>query len=120
MPRMATIPFADWRPDVALLDNQFSAVAENVYPGANAYVPVAALAAVTTAKMGGGTSGTPCGLTFIRTASGSFGIVGGTQQKLYRWSGTTWTDISRSGSSYNVASGDQWSFQQSGTKLLAA
>src|SRR5262245_21289771 len=119
MTKQTTIPFGERPPEGALLDNQFAVTVENVYPWANSYLPVPGLAPITTATMGGGTAGTPCGLTFIRTASGSYAIVGGTTQKLYRWSGTAWTDISRSGSSYNVATGDQWSFQQSGTKLVA-
>src|SRR5262245_7470721 len=119
MTKQTTIPFGERPPEGALLDNQFAVTVENVYPWANSYLPVPGLAPITTATMGGGTAGTPCGLTFIRTASGSYAIVGGTTQKLYRWGGTSWTDISRAGSSYNVATGDQWSFQQSGTKLVA-
>src|SRR5262245_566005 len=56
MPNMATIPFGDWRPDVALLDNQFANVAENVYPGANAYLPVKSLAAITANSLGAGSN----------------------------------------------------------------
>ena len=63
--------------------------------------------------------GTACGLTFARTASGSYVTYAGTQTKLFKWSGTWWTDVSRTGGNYNVASGDAWSFQQSGTKLVA-
>lgn len=48
------IPFGDWRPDVALLDNQFISVAENVLPGANTYLPMPGLSFVSTSTLGTG------------------------------------------------------------------
>lgn len=64
--------------------------------------------------------GTCVGLTIGRTASGSFVVFAGTATRLFKWNGLGWVDISRlTGGNYNVASGDRWSFQQSGTKMVA-
>ncbi len=60
------------------------------------------------------------GLTFARLAAGTFVTYAGTRTKLFKWTGTAWNDVSRiTGGAYNVAAGDQWTFQQSGTSLVA-
>lgn len=110
------ITFGDWRPDIALRDNQFAAIAENVFPGANSYVPWPSLTPITAQQL----PARCVGLTFARTATGSYVIFAGTAAKLYRWSGTAWVDVSRTaGGAYNVATGDRWSFAQFGTTLIA-
>lgn len=118
MPKV-TIPFAPWRPDVAHIDTQFALVAENVIPGPGHYHSFQGPAAATTAVL----SGTVCGLTFTRLSTGAYGIFAGTTTKLWKYnsaSGGSWTDVSRSsGGAYAVAAGDRWSFQQSGTQLVA-
>ena len=108
--------FGDWRPDIALVDNQFAAIAENVYPGANSYVPLPGPAPITTAQL----PAKCVGLTFARTLTGAYLIFAGTATKLYRWSGSAWVDISRTtGGAYNVAAGDRWTWAQFGQNLVA-
>lgn len=55
MPKVP-LRFGEWRPDVALFDNEFIGIAENVYAGLNSYEPFAGLAPVTTQSLltGGG------------------------------------------------------------------
>jgi hypothetical protein len=36
----ATLPFGEWRPDLALRDSEFAAEAENVLSGSNSYIPM--------------------------------------------------------------------------------
>jgi len=69
MPKQpAPIPFAEWRPDIALLDNSFAGIAENVYPTPNSYIPWPSLAPLTVDQL----PTLPArGLTFARTATGS-------------------------------------------------
>src|SRR5262245_3032440 len=47
MPQQRPLPFGEWRPDVALQDGQFAGIAENVFAGANSYLPMPSLAALT-------------------------------------------------------------------------
>jgi len=118
MPKQpAPIPFAEWRPDIALLDNSFAGIAENVYPTPNSYIPWPSLAPLTVDQL----PTLPArGLTFARTATGSYVIYAGSRTKLYRWSGVAWVDVSRtSGGDYNVAESDVWVFAQYGTRLHA-
>jgi len=110
------VQFGDWKPDIALVDNQFAAIAENVYPAANSYVPWEKLAPITTAQL----PAKCLGLTFARTLTGSYLIFAGTATHLYRWSGSAWVDISRTtDGAYSVAPGDRWTWAQFGQNLIA-
>lgn len=44
-----TVPFGEWRPDIATLDNEFVFDIENVVIGANSYMPFASLVPLATA-----------------------------------------------------------------------
>ena len=116
MPMAKTpLQFGEWRPDIALLDNQFAAIAENVYPAPNSYLPFLGLVPRTTPL-----PAPAKGLTFARTSSGAYVIYAGTATKLYKWSGTAWTDVSRAtGGAYAVADDALWSFAQFGDQLVA-
>lgn len=61
------------------------------------------------------------GLVLVRTSSGAFNIYAGTQTHLYKLDTTTtpfsWEDVSHA--TYDVPSGDRWSFTVYGTKLIA-
>jgi len=50
MPKV-TLPFGEWRPDLALLDNQFASEVENVFPGINSYKPMPSLLPFTTSLL---------------------------------------------------------------------
>lgn len=115
MPK-ASIDFAEWRPDLALVDASFASTAHNVFAGANSYLPFPGLAQLTSTPL----PGKACGLSFARTNVGVFRIYAGNQTDLFRWSGTGWTNLTRtSGGGYHVADGDLWRFRQNGTHLLA-
>jgi hypothetical protein len=116
MAQNTPIGLGEWAPDIALLDSSFSAIAENVYPGANSYLPFPGLTAVETSTL----SGTIVGLVFARTTTGSFAIFAASRTKLYKYSAGAWVDVTRlAGGDYNVAAGHSWSFAQFGTFLYA-
>ena len=110
------VEFGEWRPDIALLDTQFASEVENVFAGANSYLPFPSLQAF-------GITALPvpaCGLYAARTLSGEWKIYAGTPTKLYTWSLGGWVDVSRTvGGNYNVQPDDLWMFEQSGQKLVA-
>lgn len=106
------VPFAEWRPDLALLDNEFASVAENVFAGENSYLPFPGFAPQMTTAL----PANCIGLGSAQTSTGSWKIYAGTATKLYRYSGGAWVEA---GSGYSAASGDLWRFQQNGTKLVA-
>jgi len=115
MPRIA-VQFGEWRPDLALLDNQFASEIENVTAGANAYQPFKGLLAFAMTAL----SGRVCGLTAARKNDGTWKIYAGTTDKLYSWSLAGWVDVSRlAGGAYNVPDDALWSFAQFGTNLVA-
>jgi hypothetical protein len=117
MPKQMPMQFGEWRPDLALLDNQFAGEAMNVYPGGNSYLPWPSLISFTSAALPSPAKG----LTAVRRSDDTWGIYAGTATGLYRWAWAGWTDMSRtSGGAYHVpATGELWSFQQSGPNLVA-
>lgn len=111
------VPLGEWRPDLALLDNEFAADVENVFAGINSYMPVPDLL-----PMPGITPLTDpvVGMTSARTTDGIWKIYVGTRTKLYEWSRGEYIDVSRTaGGAYNVPVGELWSFAQFGTSLIA-
>jgi hypothetical protein len=121
MPKMP-VQWGEWRPDLATLDTQFASDVENVFPGTNSYLPVPELTsfsdvAVPPAPL----TGDVVGLTAARTLNGQWQVYGGTRTHLYKWGiSTGWVDVSRTtGGSYNVPSGEYWSFAQFGRFLVA-
>ena len=94
------LEFGEWRPDVALLDNKFATIAENVYAGVNSYEPFPGLAPITAEQL----PDTCVGLTFARETGGGFVLYAGTQTKLYKWSGLVWNDVSGA-ATFHVAVG---------------
>ena len=49
------LPFGEWRPDIALLDNEFASEAENVFAGVNSYKPFPRLEPIALASLMTGT-----------------------------------------------------------------
>jgi len=110
------LQFGEWRPDLALIDNQFAADVDNVFPAANSYKPIPSLQPFT-----GGTLPGLISVTAARKTTGEWAIYGGTTTKLYQFVFFTgWTDISRTvGGPYNVPAGEVWSFAPFGKYLYA-
>lgn len=107
------IPFAEWAPDIAELDAGVAAVARNVYPGANSYLPVNGPATYSQAL-----PAAPRGLALAEQQDGNFVVFAGTADKLYRLDTSTlaWTEV---GSGFSLPADEIWSFAQFGTKLIA-
>ena len=118
MPK-ATVPFGELRPDLALLDNQFANVADNVFPYSNTYRPIPSLVPFSTAMLP-----SPCmGLFSARKKDGTWRIYAGTATRLYEWSYAGWTDITNNttltGGNYHVTGGERWAFCEFGTTIIA-
>lgn len=114
------VEFGEWRPDVALLDTKFATEAFNVFAGVNSYLPFPSLKPMTTFVLGDPVTDPVCGFFSARTTSGQWKIYAGTKHHLWTWTPTGWTDLTRAaGGNYNVATGDLWMWEQSGTHVVA-
>jgi hypothetical protein len=112
----ATVPFGEWRPDIATLDTQFATVADNVFTDINSYKPVPSLLPFSDPLP----DSPICGLTSARALDGTWKIYAGTQTKLWRWALAGWTDVSRTvGGAYSVPTSELWSWAQFGQNLIA-
>jgi hypothetical protein len=101
---------------MAGVDTQVLLDAQNVLVGSRGYIPVPDLN-----EIGGDALPANCvGLCIARTTTGSIVVFAGTTTKLYKLSGTTWTDVSRLvGGNYAVPVGEYWQFAQYGDTLIA-
>lgn len=77
-----SVPFSEWRPDVATLDTEYATTVNNVFPGPNSYRPFQGHAAITTVSLSSGGNdtytkiflrmeGASSGTTFTDTAAGA-------------------------------------------------
>ena len=109
------VEFGEWRPDIAELDTKFASEVENVFAGANSYLPFPSLLPFGTAL-----PSNACGLYTARKLDGTWKVYAGTHTRLYTWTLAGWVDVSRTvGGNYNVAPGDLWMFEQTGQHLVA-
>ena len=97
---------------MALLDTKFAREVENVFAGANSYLPFPSLLPFSVR----GAARRLRALHARARLTGEWKIYAGTPTKLYALDRPTgWTDISRTvGGAYNVPPGDLWMFEQSG------
>ena len=110
------MPFAEWRPDIALLDNQFAGEAENVFAGANSYMPFPSLAPFTLTHL----PSAGCGLYSARTSDRRL-------ENLRRLRAPTVAGPDRLGrcqphqpaAPITWPTGDLWRFAQFGSMLVA-
>ena len=121
MPK-ATLPFGELRPDLALLDNQFANVADNVFPFSNTYKPIPSLLPLSLSQLP-----TPCmGLFGARKKDGTWQIYAGTATDLWMWSYAGWTKLTNTNTTqlpsgqYSLAAQERWVFCQFGTTVIAA
>lgn len=114
---MTTISFAEWRPDVADLNSNFTKDVMNVLCADGSYLPFPQLSPI------GGTalSDDPLGFFMARDDAGQYVIFAGTAAKLWRYDNTamSWVDISRTVGAYNATDIEPWSFAQYGTNVVA-
>jgi hypothetical protein len=109
--------FAAYEPDRAIFNPAVTTNILNVVPVQDGWGPMPQLVAYSQALPG------RCfGATYVRSNTGSFSVIAGTQQRLYRLNPATlaWDDISGSSAPYGVPDGDRWSFARFGPKLLAS
>lgn len=113
---MATIQFAEWRPDIADVDGAAAATATNVLAGQNCYLPMPAFSVYST----NGPATAPLGAFQAQSTDGSYVTFVGTSTKLYRLNPATlaFADVSKSGG-YGVTDGYGWDFTQFGNLVIA-
>jgi len=109
------IPFAEFAPDQPRLESGASGHVLNVVPlTAQSYGPLPALAPI------GAALAARCqGAASFRGPDGTILNVAGDANKLYRWDGTNWNDVSRIAGPYATAPEQGWSFAQFGGKVVA-
>lgn len=113
---MATVPFAEWRPDAAELNSQFTGDVNNVLCAAGSYLPFPAPSELT-----GALAAKPLGAFVARSLNGQVTVFVGTVEKLYVMDNTdlTWTDVSKTGATYNANDTARWDFEQFGEYVVA-
>lgn len=109
------IPFAEWRPDAAVLLDQYAAIASGCYPAPTGYRPFPGLGA--TAYLSALTARCQGGAAFVSPTDQSPAVVAGDATKLYKNNGTTATDCS--GATYTIDSTEFWEFADFGGQVLA-
>ncbi len=109
------IPVGPWAPDMPDFQNQGSTEALNVIPKAASYGPFPSFASISSAL------NARCqGAIFARKSDGSGVIFAGDATKLYRLSGVTFSDVSRTaGGAYATPADGGWSFVQFGALIYA-
>jgi len=103
------VPFGEWLPDQAALNNPLTYV-ENAIPQANSYSSVPGLEAISDAA-----SSTVFGGTWGKTSGGSYTLVIGNASKLYKLVSGALEDVSQAGG-YAVTN---WEFVWWGDRLIA-
>ena len=109
--------FAAYEPDRAIFNPAVTTNILNVVPVQDGWGPMPQLVAYSQALPA------KCfGATYVRSSTGSFSVIAGTQQRLYRLNPSTlaWDDISGPSAPYGVPDSDRWSFARFGQKLLAS
>jgi len=101
------IRMGPWRPDMPALENPGALEALNVVPGpAGSYLPLQKFQ-----EQGNAMSARVQGALSCRAIDGTINNFGGDATKLYKWDGTSWSDVSRVvGGAYATPSDGQWDF----------
>lgn len=108
------VPFGEWRPDLGYLNNPGATVAKNVLPVGDAYEPYRDLSFIS------GALGAKCqGYYAFFTDDGNVEAFAGTATNLYRLSGTTWNEVSKTTDAYSTASNRFWQFVNYGDRVVA-
>lgn len=111
------VAFAPYEPDRTIYNPGVATNILNVIPVADGYGPMPDLVEYST------TLGATCfGFTYVRSSTGSYSIIAGTQTTLNLLNPATlgWTDVSGPSAPYAVPDSDRWSFARFGALLLAA
>lgn len=109
------VPFAKWRPDAAILLDQYGSIASGVYPGPTGYRPFPDMGA--TIYLSALNARCQGAAAFVSPVDQSPAIVAGSATKLYKNNGTTAADAS--GATYTIDASETWEFADFGGKVLA-
>ena len=110
---MTVIPFGEWLPDAAVLNNPGAPRVANAFPGLTSYKPVPSFVDETDAL-----TSRPLGAEAGRDTAGNIFQYAGDSGKLYELTGTTWGDISKIGG-YAAGADERWAFVRWKNKMLA-
>lgn len=112
---MTLIPVAEYRPDVADLNTDFTDDVLNVIPADGGYIPMPSFNALTEAF-----PEKPLGAFAVRSLNGAISVFAGTTDKLYLLNNTdtSWDDVSQAGG-YHATEDSPWSFAVFGNYVIA-
>lgn len=114
-PSSGLIPFGELMPDMGDFEAGGALVAKNCLPYGQKYKPLEAIAETTNALA------SACKGSFAyRDSAGTVTIFAGTATKLYKLSGTSWTDVTRAvGGNYSLGTDNFWRFVPFGNLIIA-
>lgn len=108
------IPFAEWLPDLADLDNPGSTVIKNVIPYNGSYLPVGSASVISDALTA------RCrGAFTARNSDGTVYSYAGDETKLYELSGNTHSDVTNVSGAYALSPEENWEFVKFGERVIA-
>jgi hypothetical protein len=110
---MPGFAYGPWLPDIDDLNSTTTPVASGCLPTSRGWGPWPSLSAISAAV-----GGVVRGAFMARTSTGSAVAFAGTVDKLYKLSGTTWTDVS-GGLTFHLPADNYWSFDQQDNKIYA-
>lgn len=110
------IPVAEYRPDVADLNTSFTDQVRNVLSADGSYIPAPAFKDLTSEL-----EDAPLGGISVKLAGGTQALFAGTSEKLWRLDTTdlTWTDVSKTATTYAANIDAPWSFGVFGNFIIA-
>lgn len=110
------IPAAEYAPDIADLNAEFSDAIQNVLCSTGGYIPAPALSALTAAL-----GAQPLGWLSVRSLDGSIRFFAGTATKLWLLNNTdlTWSDVSKPATTYSATVDVPWHMKAFGNFVIA-
>lgn len=113
---MTFFPIAEYRPDVADLNGQYTNDIRNVIPADGSYIPMPSFEVFTNTL-----PDKPLGGIAVRALDGTILIICGTTKGLYLLNNTdlSWINIGRQDLSYSASESALWSFASFGNHIIA-
>lgn len=113
---MATIQWAEWRPDVAPLNSAYAGDIMNVLCADGSYIPFPQLV-----PFSNPIESTPYGAFSAKDSDGQIVVFAGTAGKLWKLNTTTlnFEDVSKAATTYNSTEAERWRFAQYGDYVIA-
>jgi hypothetical protein len=109
------LPFGEWMPDLGNFNHAGALTIENCIPQKDRYIPFNEFQNFSAALAAG------CkGAFAYRDASGTVTVFAATKTKIYKLSGTAWSDVTRaSGGDYTTGDDGFWQFVNYGNLVIA-